>query len=93
MGNQRAVRKSGEYCLCGIALQGVDIDGHIRLYCPRCQDVKDEVISLPARGQLQFTEQQLAAPTGGFRCEVCQTPMTDACRAKCSNCGWQKPCN
>jgi len=70
-------------CICGVTLRTIEVDGRIKLYCPRCNVVSDQV---------EETKKYAANENSGYSCEVCGTSMPCACRAVCPNCGWQKSC-
>jgi len=91
-----------DYCECGIKLQGgycprcqkqVVTEEQIRgVSFPKyCTDLLDS-LDTRERQQMESLPKVLATVALDYKCDQCGTPMPNACRAKCSNCGWEKPC-
>lgn len=94
-------------CRCGITCTRVDIDGRIQWYCARCQQMFEdepllEVACDKTTNSAQDIEEGIIRANikihksllpDAFVCEICGTSMPNACRARCPNCNWERPCS
>jgi len=94
-----------KYCECGIQLQRCEIDGNVELYCPRCNIGlrKEPLVADTVESSFLTNSEEFDKNTTNkerlyhnqiytYDCDACGTKMLNACRARCPNCNWEKPC-
>ena len=80
-------------CSCGIKCTIVNVDNVAKYYCPRCNKIVANAGNITECITEPIMMSGVASAQGSYLCDQCGSWMHDACRARCPNCNWEKPCN
>lgn len=76
-------------CRCGVFCREQTLGDHVRYFCPRC----NKVVATKVKIQTLEATPKVPVTVATCKCDNCGTDMVDACKARCPNCNWEKPCS